>query len=85
LLKLTLCPSQSVKSGSEKITTSLPEVVKFKLFIDEAEPVCPGKPEETVCELCDSLLADVDTATVLLDDAEDSSVAVSCDDDDDAP
>ena len=27
-----------------RIDASLPEVVKFKLFLDEAEPVCTEKP-----------------------------------------
>lgn len=61
------------------------EVVKFKPFLDEAEPVCAAKPlpvgEKTVCEVCDWLLGDVDAGTVLLDDVEESNVAVSCDDD----
>lgn len=63
----------------------LPDVVKFKLFLDEAEAVCPEKPlpvgVKDVCEVCDWLLADVEIGTVLLDDVEDSNVAVSCDDD----
>jgi hypothetical protein len=69
----------------ERVNKSLPDVVKFKPFLDEAEPVCPEKAlpvgVKTVCEVCDWLLADVEIGTVLLDDVEDSNVAVSCDDD----
>jgi hypothetical protein len=69
----------------KEFDASLPEVVKFKPFLDEAEPVCAAKPlpvgEKTVCEVCDWLLGDVDAGTVLLDDVEESNVAVSCDDD----
>ena len=69
----------------EDFNRILPDVVKFKLFLDEAEPVCPEKPlpvvVKDVCEVCDWLLADVEIGTVLLDDVEDSNVAVSCDDD----
>jgi hypothetical protein len=68
----------------KEFDASLPEVVRFKLFLDEAEPVCPAKPlpvgEKTVCEACEWLLADVDAGTVLLDDVEESNVAVFCDD-----
>jgi hypothetical protein len=68
-----------------EVNRILPDVVKFKLFLDEAEPVDPEKPlpvgVKTVCEVCDWLLADVEIGTVLLDDVEDSNVAVSCDDD----
>lgn len=78
----------AVKSDT-KITLPLVEVdadvVKFKLLLDEAEPVWPEKPlpvgVKAVCEVCDWLLAEVEIGTVLLDDVEDSNVAVSCDDD----
>lgn len=72
--------SQSINSEVRKeIDASLPDVVKFKPFLDEAETVLIG--EKTVCEVCDWLLGDVDAGMVLLDDVEGSNVAVFCDDD----
>jgi hypothetical protein len=54
----------------------VPDVVKFMLLLDEAEPVCEVYPlivpGRTICDICDWLICAVDATMLLLEDVEDS-------------
>lgn len=55
---------------------NIPDVVKFMLLLDKAEPVCEVNPLTvpgmTICEVRDWLSCAVDTTMLLLEDVEDS-------------
>jgi hypothetical protein len=64
---------------------NLPDVVKFMLLLDEAEPVCevnpPMVPGMMISDVGDWLICAVDATTLLLEDVENSKSVLDEDDD----